>query len=71
MIFYTAGALTQRELGPSYVPYAFRFGIWTRGSFSEYLPVLRDEWQPYLDGHRSFDDAIMRLVARIANRRSS
>ena len=62
MIFYTAGLLTQRELGADYVPYAFRLGIWKRGRFPEYLPLLDAEWRPYLDGHRSFDDAIAKLV---------
>lgn len=65
MIFYTAGALTKRELGPSYVPYAFRLGIWSRGHFPEYLPLLEDEWQPYLDGQRSFDVAIAAIVRRL------
>ena len=47
LIFYTAGELTRRELAKSepYEPYALRFGIWTRGSFPRYLPILRDEWQ--------------------------
>lgn len=65
MIFYTAGLFTQRELGADYVPYAFRLGIWKRGRFPEYLPLLDAEWRPYLDGHRSFDDAIANLVRRL------
>jgi hypothetical protein len=65
MIFYTAGVLTQRELGAGYTPYAFRLGIWKRGRFPEYLPLLDAEWRPYLDGHRSFDEAIADLVKRL------
>lgn len=68
LIFYTAGELTRRELGTSeaYVLYAQRFGIWTRGAFPRYLPIVRDEWQPYLDGRRSFADAIDAIVRRVA-----
>jgi hypothetical protein len=65
MIFYTAGALTQRELGASYVPYAFRLGIWKRGDFPELLPLLEEEWQPYIDDGRSFDEAIAALIRRL------
>jgi hypothetical protein len=68
LIFYTAGALTQRELGPAYTPYPFRLGIWMRGSFPRYLPIIRDEWQPYLDGRRSFNSAISSLVQRLSPR---
>lgn len=65
MIFYTAGVMTQREIGASYVPYAYRLGIWRRGAFPEYLPLLQEEWRPYLDDRRSFDEAIAALVRRL------
>ena len=45
-------------------PYAFRLGIWSRGKYPSYLAVLRAEWQPYLDGHRTFEEAIERIAGR-------
>lgn len=71
MIFYTAGALAQRELGASYVPYTFRLGIWKRGDFPDLLPLLEQEWQPYLDGRRPFDEAIGAIVRRLPATRTS
>lgn len=62
-IFYTAGVLVQRAI-PGHVPYAQQNGLWTRvPDFAKALPVLRDGWQQYIDGHMPFDVAIQRYVA--------
>ena len=61
-IFYTAGELTRRQF-PGYVPFAESGGLWTRNSdFAKILPMLREYWQPYLDGKSSLQEA-MRHIA--------
>src|SRR5271155_2314569 len=45
-------------------PYAIREGLYARG-WDDYLPLLTRFWQPYLDGHASFDDAIARMVSSL------
>jgi hypothetical protein len=61
MIFYTMGAL-MKHLVPNYVTYAEAAGIWKR-NLGRYLPTLQQEWQPYLDGKVTMDDALARLIA--------
>ncbi|HYL09341.1 MAG TPA: hypothetical protein VEU31_01265 [Candidatus Acidoferrales bacterium] len=50
--------------GASYIPYAVRNGLYTRG-WSGYLQLLERFWQPYLDGKTDFDTAIARLVSSL------
>jgi hypothetical protein len=47
-----------------YTPYAVREGLYERG-WDDYLKLLTRFWQPYLDGHSSFDDAIARMVSSL------
>jgi hypothetical protein len=61
LIFYTAGEVTRRVVG-THTPYAITTGLWER-SWPRYLPILRARWQPWLDGHTSFSDAIAAIVA--------
>ena len=65
VIFYTAGELARRELGKSgesnYLPYAYRYGVYTRG-WQPLRDALERDWQPYLDGRRAFDEALTALV---------
>jgi hypothetical protein len=64
-IFYTAGALTHRLL-PEHVPYAEKYGLWDRvPDFKRALPVLRQYWQPYLDGKTTFDEAVAGYAAAL------
>jgi hypothetical protein len=64
-IFYTAGALTQRML-PNHVPYAQKNGLWERvPDFKRALPVLRQYWQPYLDGTMTLDQALVGYAAAL------
>ncbi|NOT09404.1 MAG: hypothetical protein HOP28_14505 [Gemmatimonadales bacterium] len=61
-IFYTAGEVTRSRL-PGHIPFA-ESGIWERNRlWGSYLPILRREWQAWLDGRGTFDEA-MRAVAR-------
>lgn len=64
VLFYTAGALV-RDVVPTHIPYAERFGIWSQNATAARLhDIISEEWWPYLSGRRSFDDAIRGLVAR-------
>jgi len=47
-----------------YTPYAIREGLYQRG-WNAYLQLLTRFWQPYLDGHATFDDAIARMVSAL------
>ncbi|HYW98469.1 MAG TPA: hypothetical protein VE822_05110 [Candidatus Elarobacter sp.] len=79
LVFYTTGEVIRPVLGSSgatagdhdgsvpgggYTPYALREGLYQRG-WSEYFKLLQKFWQPYLDGHASFDDAIARMVSSL------
>jgi hypothetical protein len=61
IIFYTAGELVRRRLGPSYVPYAHAQGVWKRG-LTKTEAVLRIHWQKWLDDEIDLTTALSRLV---------
>jgi hypothetical protein len=69
VLFYTTGEVVKRTFenagapgAPAYTPYAFRYGLFSRGWHSYEQPIVR-YWQPYLDGKVDFDRALARLVA--------
>jgi hypothetical protein len=72
LLFYTTGEVIRPALpdseqgGPKtgYVPYAVREGLYKRG-WQDYLRVLTEYWQPYLDGKQSFDDAVAHMVSAL------
>ncbi len=79
LVFYTTGEVLRPVLGSpdatagdqdgsipggGYTPYALREGLYQRG-WSDYFKLLQKFWQPYLDGHASFDDAIARMVSSL------
>ena len=62
-ILYTAGALTRRAMR-GHIPYAGKNRLWTRvPDFAKALPLLERDWQPYLDGKVTFEEAIRRYAA--------
>ena len=73
LLFYTTGEVI-RPLSFSgsdtngsrsgYVPYAVREGLYKRG-WENYLRVLTQYWQPYLDGSVTFDDSIAHMVSSL------
>jgi hypothetical protein len=63
VLFYTTGRIVARVLGPGYVPYADKAKLWDQLPGGE---ALRVEWQPYLDGQRSFEEGIARLCAAVS-----
>lgn len=79
LVFYTTGEVLRPVLGSpdasagdqdgsvpggGYTPYALREGLYQRG-WNDYFKLLQRFWQPYLDGHASFDDAIARMVSSL------
>jgi len=72
LLFYTTGEVIRPTIFSSesgsvkegYVPYAVREGLYKRG-WEDYLRVLTQFWQPYLDGRESFDDAIAHMVSAL------
>jgi hypothetical protein len=76
MLYYTTGELVRRALandptfgptftlGQTYVPYAYRNGLFAHG-WSHYQAPLERYWQPYLDGQLGFDAAISRIISAL------
>ena len=63
-IFFTAGEVTRR-LYPGYVPFAESGGLWARNpDFARMLPLLRELWQPYLEGQGSLEETLRRIATR-------
>ena len=69
VIFFTAGFVTKTELkksDPDYQPYAYRLGIYSRSPvWTGYEKVLRQYWQPYLEGKEKFDVALQQVAHAI------
>jgi hypothetical protein len=75
LLFYTTGELirplavdpassTPGSASSGYVPYAVREGLYKRG-WENYLRILTEYWQPYLDGRVDFSDAIAHMVSAL------
>jgi len=72
LLFYTTGEVIRPVAAPSpdsvsssgYVPYAVREGLYKRG-WENYLRVLTQYWQPYLDGRVEFSDAVAHMVSAL------
>ena len=64
ILFYTTGEIMASVI-PAHVPYAERFGIWSRNSETKRLEgILTDNWKPYLAGTTSFQAALDAVVQR-------
>ena len=61
VLFYTAGEVARRHLGPEYQPYGIKNGVMEQG-WPGALAVLEKDWKPYLDGKTSFAEAVPALV---------
>ena len=76
LLFYTTGELIRplaldpgsptpgSSASSGYVPYAVREGLYRRG-WENYLRILTQYWQPYLDGRVDFSDAIAHMVSAL------
>ena len=67
LLFYTTGELVKRVKGPDYVPYAYRRGLYQRGSWRGYGPILQRHWQPHLDGKATLEAALDNLLAELTS----
>jgi hypothetical protein len=56
--------LPSGSVSSGYVPYAVREGLYKRG-WENYLRVLTQYWQPYLDGRVDFSDAVAHMVSAL------
>jgi hypothetical protein len=69
LIFYTTGELVRRALGKTgdshYLPYAYRFSVYEKGMLPD-RGSLEKNWQPWLDGKVSFEQALRNLVRDVA-----
>lgn len=69
VLFYTAGFETRRALPPAeqanFTPYAYEYGVYTRGDWPKYRVVLEKDWQAYLDGKTDFAVAIHTMVVHL------
>ncbi|HXT85627.1 MAG TPA: hypothetical protein VN745_01265 [Verrucomicrobiae bacterium] len=66
VLFYTPGVEVRRALPsdePTFTPYAYKYGLYTRGEWPKYRAVLEKDWQPYLDGKTDFASAIHAMAA--------
>ena len=66
--FYAVGAVVQDVLkagGVDYVPYATKKGLYAR-AWPQYLPLLRTDWQDWLDGRTSMEAALRAMIAALA-----
>lgn len=71
LLFYTTGVFVKRALesapqgaNVTYTPYAVQNRLYARG-WQNYLRVLESDWQPYLDGKRSFQGAIASMAGHL------
>jgi hypothetical protein len=61
IIFYTAGEIVRRKLGPSHVPYAYKNGVYARG-WSDLEKVVAVHWRAWLDDAIDLHTALGRLA---------
>jgi len=63
ILFFTVGEVI-REVIPTHLPYAERFGIWSRNpALRRIHQALIRHWLPYLNGETDFDSALMAVVS--------
>lgn len=72
VLFYTSGVEVRRKLSSdeqaSFTPYAYRYGLYTRGDWPNDRQVLEKDWQKYLDGRVDFASAIRAMVTDLPPR---
>jgi hypothetical protein len=64
LIFYTSGELVRRELGKQNDPNYKTIGdrVYPAAGWQKLHAAAVKDWQPYLDGKTSFDDAVKAVV---------
>jgi hypothetical protein len=61
IMFYTTGTIVKQQV-PEITPYAIKYGMWDH-NWPDTLPILEQDWRPFLDGKSRFKEAIDRMVA--------
>lgn len=61
LVFYTTGEIVRKQV-PELEPYAARYGLW-ENDWTGILPLMEQDWKPFLEGKAAFKDAIKQLVA--------
>jgi hypothetical protein len=69
VLFYCTGEIVKRRLGPGYVPYATKNGLWSRGPWVGFEAALRRSFQGYLDGAVDLDAAVAALIDGVPDSR--
>lgn len=69
--FFTVGEVVKQQLASGYEPYAFKYGLYQRGRWSAFLPLIRKDWQPYMEGRIRFEDAVKTLASEIKQEQSN
>jgi len=69
LLFYTTGEVAKQLFvkagqGP-YEPYAHKNGLF-EGPWGAFLPALENDWQAAIDGEVTMDEAVEKIVARLA-----
>lgn len=66
--FYTVGTVVRdaikRRDNIDYEPYADKAGL-LKGYWSPFMPMIAGEWQPYMNGKQTFDQAVVRMVDQL------
>jgi hypothetical protein len=69
LLFYTSGVELGRLLPApdqiSFMPYAYKYGLYTRGAWPRYYRVLLTDWKPYLEGNTTFQAAMDGMAAHL------
>lgn len=69
ILFYTSGVELRRLLAPgerrAFSPYAYKYGLYSRGRWTKYGPLLQTDWQAYLDGKMSFGSALRAMATNL------
>lgn len=66
LLFYSTGEIVKHRLGPSYVPYATKNGVWDRG-WRGFEAALERNWRPYLNGATDLERAVAALIAAVTS----
>jgi hypothetical protein len=71
VLFFTVGEVLREELQTrgvsNYTPYAENFGLYGRGRWKEFLPLLEKHWSRYLQGKVGFDEALTGMVSGLGS----
>lgn len=66
--FYTVGTVVKAALkrrdNIDYEPYADKGGLF-KGYWSPFVPIIASEWQPYMNGKQTLEQAVVRMVDQL------